>query len=118
MTTLVASLEGLGARERERFMLIAIGRMARGEILASEVHDEQDLRQLAYLASLSRNRVRSGGDRLTAFFKDALSRIRELPVATAERDDPLQQMLGARWFMDPGKVRSEADLHVEGKSSD
>lgn len=114
MPSLVASLEGLKARDRERAMLAAIGRMARGELLAEQVRDEADLRQLAYLASLARNRVRLGGERLTEFMREARARFSDDPrFATTGSGDPLLDLMGARWPLDSGKVRSEADLHVE-----
>jgi len=53
-TNLTSELEGLGARDRERRMLEVIGRIARGEILPAAVDNEADLRQLAYLAAISR----------------------------------------------------------------
>lgn len=113
MTTLIADLEGLDARGRERLMLVVIGRIARGEVTVADVSDERDLRQMAYLSSLARNRVRHGGDRLTAFFKQAMSRLREMPAPPMASQDPLQKLLGAIWPLDAGKVRSEADLHVQ-----
>lgn len=63
------------ARERERAMPIAIGRMARGELRVPDVDRETGLRQLAYLAALPQNRVRRGGDALAAFYREALARL-------------------------------------------
>lgn len=41
-----------------------------------------------------------------------MSRLRDMPAPTMECQDPLQRLIGARWPMDAGKVRSEADLHI------
>jgi hypothetical protein len=100
------------ARERERAMLIAIGRMARGELRVPDVNQETDLRQLAYLAALSRNRVRRGGDALAAFYREALARLGGASTAPARSPDPLREMLGAALSLDVGKIRSEADLFI------
>jgi hypothetical protein len=100
------------ARERERVMLIAIGRMARGELRVADVDREKDLRQLAYLASLSRNRVRRGGDALADFYREAMTRLGKPSAAPARSPDPLREMLGASLGLDVGKIRSEADLFI------
>lgn len=112
--TFVARLENLTAREREHEMLEAIGAMARGEILPSMIEREDDLRQFAYLAALSRTRVSTGGEVLSAFLKDALARLDGTEVPSdIDVGDPLQELLGARWPLDAGKVRAEADLHIQ-----
>lgn len=98
------------ARERERAMLIAISRMARGELRVADVDRETDLRQLAYLAALSRNRVRRGGDALADFYRAAMTRLGNPSAAPTRSPDPLREMLGASLSLDVGKIRSEADL--------
>lgn len=109
----LAALDGLPARDRERMMLSAIGCIARGDLLADDVSDTGDLGQLAYLASLARNRVTTGGEALTRFMRSASSRLAQEPaVYVAHPQDPLQTRFGAPFHMDPGKVRSEANLHV------
>lgn len=97
------------ARERERAMPIAIGRMARGELRVPDVDRETDLRQLAYLAALSQNRVRRGGDALAAFSREALARLGGASTAPARSPDPLWEMLRASLSLDIGKVCSDSD---------
>ena len=114
---LTSELEGLCARDRERRMLEVIGRIARGEIFLTTVDSEADLRQLAYLAAISRNRVLVGEKNLTEFLRAAMAQLSEFdPPEVAEADDPLQARFGARWSIDPGKVRAEADLHTQAQS--
>lgn len=103
----------MAAREREHAMLVLIGQMCRGEIKASAVSDVSDLRQLAYLASLARNRVDRGSKALESFVTEARKR---LPIMLAEvldkPQDPLQAFFGAPFSLDVGKVRSEVHLHT------
>lgn len=110
---LASSLEGMSARQRERRMLELIGMMAREEIDPSTVESEADLRQLAYLAALSRNRVHKGQEGLTRFLRQAMVLLEgaDLPAGLMA-EDPLQARFGARWAMDPGKVRSEGELYI------
>lgn len=100
------------ARERERAMLNAIGRMARGELRVPDVDRETDLRQLAYLAALSLNRVRRGGDGLADFYRAAMTRLGNPSAAPTRSPDPLREMLGASLSLDVGKIRSEVDLFI------
>lgn len=118
MKSLTEQLGDLRARDRERLMLSLIGQMARGEILLSSVANDGDLRQLAYLAGMARNRVRSGGDRLQTFFNDARKTLGSTPPPKSSRSpgdlsDPLQEMLGAAFAIDAGKLRSEVNLHLD-----
>lgn len=114
---MTSSLKGLAARDREHAMLVLIGQMCRGEIKASAVSDGSDLRQLAYLASLARNRVDRGRKALEAFVTEARKR---LPIMSSEApenlQDPLQAFFGALFPLDPGKVRSEVHLHISDLS--
>lgn len=93
-------------------MLQVIGLMASGQIRLDDVQTERDLRQLAYLAALSRNRVETGRDRLAAFMKAATAKLANLPVPHQTFSDPLQAAFGAAFSIEPGKVRSEAEVHV------
>lgn len=114
---LIADLEGLGARDRQRRMLEVIGSIARGEIAPAAVDNEADLRQLAYLAAISRNRVLVGEKNLTEFLRAAMAKLSGFdPPEVVEADDPLQARFGARWSIDPGKVRAEGDLHTQTQS--
>ena len=114
---LTSELEGLDARDRERRMLEVIGRIAMGEILPAAVDNEADLRQLAYLAAISRNRVLVGEKNLTEFLRGAMAQLSSFdPPEAVEADDPLQARFGARWSIDPGKVRAEGDLHTQAQS--
>lgn len=94
-------------------MLELIGMMAREEITPSTVDSEADLRQLAYLAALSRNRVLTGQEGLTRFLRQAMVLLEgaKLPAGLVA-EDPLQARFGSRWAMDPGKVRPEAELCI------
>ena len=113
MTRLLDLLRDLPARDRERLMLAAIGEIARGEISASSVPDPDELRQLAYLASLARNRVSRGRDKLTEFLADARLRMPDSDRPDIKDPmDPLQALMGAAFGIDCGKIRSEADLHI------
>ena len=109
---LLAGFDHQIARDRERAMLAAIGSIARGDLHVADVTSERDLRQLAYLASLSRNRVRHGRDNLASFYRDALARLGKPAPIPAVSMDPLKDMLGATYSLDAGKIRSEADLHI------
>ena len=114
---LIADLEGLCARDRERRMLDVIGSIARGEIAPAAVDSEADLRQLAYLAAISRNRVLVGEKNLTEFLRAAMAQLSGFdPPKVVAADDPLQARFGARWSIDPGKVRAEGDLHTQARS--
>lgn len=114
---LTSVLESLGARDRERRMLEVIGIIARGEILPAAVDSEADLRQLAYLAAISRNRVLVGEKNLTEFLRAAMAQLSGFdPPKVVAADDPLQARFGARWSIDPGKVRAEGDLHTQAQS--
>lgn len=111
--TAVMEFEDLPVRVREREMLSMIGKMARGEVLAADVEVDADLRQLAYLASLARNRVRCGGERLSTFYRDAMVRLGAPDMAAGQGSpDPLKSVLGAKYSLDAGKIRAEADLHI------
>ena len=110
---IVTRLEGCTrVRERDRLMLQLIGLMACGRLNADDVETERDLRQLAYLAALSRNRVETGSDKLALFMKGAKAKLAALPVPEQTFTDPLQELFGAAFSIEPSKVRSEAEVHV------
>lgn len=112
-TEILTDLERLpDPRDRDRLMLRYIGMIAAGRITLSDVPKEDDVRQLAYLAALSRNRVETGRDRLKDFLIEATERLSGLPVPTMPFSDPLQAVYGAVFGLDPAKVRSEAEVHV------
>ena len=98
-------------------MLEVIGSIARGEIAPAAVDSDADLRQLAYLAAISRDRVLVGEKNLTEFLRGAMAQLSSFdPPEAVEADDPLQARFGARWSVDPGKVRAEGDLHTQAQS--
>lgn len=81
--------------------------------LASVPHVlHEDLRQLAYLAALSQNRIRRGGDALADFYREAIARLGGPSAPPTRSPDPLREMLGAALSLDAGKIRSEADLFI------
>lgn len=116
MATMTSILRNMAARDREHAMLVLIGQMSRGEIKASSVAEVSDLKQLAYLASLARNRVDGGSKALASFVTEAR---KLLPILSAEvldkPQDPLQAFFGAPFPLDAGKVRSEVHLHTVGR---
>jgi hypothetical protein len=69
-------------------------------------------RQPAYLAALSRNRERRGGDALAEFYRAAMTRLGKPSAAPARSPDPLREMLGASLSLYVGKIHSEADLFI------
>lgn len=100
------------ARQREHQMMSLLADVACGRHDPEDFKGEDVLRQLGYSASLARGRVTDPDDRLGRAVRFCSAKLSSKPVPDLAYRDPVQARWGAKWHMDPVKLRKELPLHM------